>query len=88
MAARQNQSAKAPKREQTRANLLLDTEAYQRLFVTSVMARESAGDIVSRLIAEHLKSYALPAKLSGRPDNSHRVKPDVSGSLDAEEIAA
>ena len=83
MAARQNQGAKTHERKTTRANLLLETEAYQKLFVTSVMARESAGDIVSRLISEHLKSYALPAKLSERPQKHDRAIPTPELNPDA-----
>lgn len=73
MAAPKNHGAKAPKREGTRANLLLDAEAHQRLFVHALMTGTSAGELVSKLIAQHLRDYALPAKLSGRSTVHDRV---------------
>lgn len=76
MAARPNQGAKAHERKTTRANLLLETEAHTRLFIHALMTNQSAGEIVSRLISQFLRDYALPAKLSERSAKHDRVIPN------------
>ena len=68
---------KAPRRpgaETTKVNLTLGVEQYRRLFVTSVMAGQTASAIVDSLIAEHLKSWSMPADLSARVKSSDRAE--------------
>lgn len=73
MKAQSKKGASAPKRECTRVNLSVDTAAYQRLFVTAVMSGRSAGELVTELIEQHLRSWALPANLAARSGNTHRT---------------
>lgn len=82
-----HRGAEAPRREHTRANLRLDAECYRRLLVASVMENRPAGEIVSQLIAEHLKRWSMPGDLSARGkcdvksdrlDGAAVISPDVS----------
>lgn len=68
--AKKSQGASAPKREVVRANLRLDAEQYRRLLVFSVMENRAAGDIVSRLLEEHLKGWSMPGKVTARATSS------------------
>jgi hypothetical protein len=63
-------NTKAPAAKYTRTNLKLDTEAYRRLFVTSVMEGIPASEIVSRLIADHLKGWSMPADRRHSPESA------------------
>lgn len=83
MAAPKNPGAKAHERKTTRANLLLDAEAHQRLFVHALMSNQAAGEIVSRLISQHLRDYALPAKLSERSTKHDRAISPAEATLSA-----
>ena len=47
-------------------SLRVSTEAYRRLFVTSVMSGETASAIVEGLILDGLKRFSMPADLSRR----------------------
>jgi hypothetical protein len=52
-----------------------------------MMENQPAGEIVSRLISEHLKSWGMPADLSGRRQSNISANPD--GPVEASaEIAA
>ena len=68
---------KTPGRQVTRVNLRLDAEQARRLFVFSVMENEAAGDIVSRLLADHLKGWSMPGKVTAR------ATPTISATSDA-----
>jgi hypothetical protein len=59
----------------TRTTLSVSTEAYRRLLVHSMMENQPAGAIVSRLILEGLRSWGMPADLSGRGKVSDRPSP-------------
>lgn len=76
MKAQSAKRTQAPRRQNTRVNLSLGTEEYRRLFVTSVMTNESAGDIITRLIRDHLREFSLPARLTGRVNRNDR--PDIT----------
>ncbi len=80
--------AAAPKHESARANLRLETECYRRLLVASVMEGRSAGEIVSRLIADHLRRWSLPADLSARVRDKDRAVESGGISPDVAEMAA
>jgi hypothetical protein len=66
MKTQKQRGVKAPQTENTRVNLRLSTEASRRLFVTSVMAGETASSIVEGLILDGLKRFSLPMDLSKR----------------------
>ena len=82
--------APAPKVEKVKANLSLEVQAYQRLFVASVMGRKSASEIVESLICEHLREWALPANLADRATRRHNSQSvDLAGPVESmAEIAA
>jgi hypothetical protein len=88
MKAKRQRGASAPGREQVRANLRLDAECYRRLCVASLMEGRPAGEIVSRLLADHLKRWSLPADLSARARNSDRQTAEAQASESVAELAA
>lgn len=67
----------AKKGEVVRANLRLDAEQYRRLLVFSVMESRSAGEIVSKLLKDHLKGWSMPGPVNAR------VTGKTSGEIDA-----
>ncbi len=72
MKTEKRRGAKVPANDYTRANLRLDADCYRRLLVASVMENRSAGEIVSRLIEEHLRRWSMPGDLSARGKSSAR----------------
>lgn len=52
-------------------------EAQKRLFVTSLMAGETASDIVNRLILAHCREYSLPGKIVARNATHDRAIPSA-----------
>jgi hypothetical protein len=86
--------AKAPTNNQTRANLRLATDAYERLLIHSVKEKRPAGEIVSQLIEEHLRRWSMPGDLSARVKNaaavieSSRAITDARASESVADLAA
>jgi hypothetical protein len=70
----------AKKGEVVRANLRLDAEQYRRLLVFSVMESRSAGEIVSKLLEDHLKGWSMPGKVTSR-QNTQSASPAPSLQL-------
>ena len=80
-----SKGASAPARETTRVNLSLAADAYRRLFVTSVMSGRSAGDLVTELIEQHLRTWSMPANLAARSTKADRLAASDHGNLSAPE---
>jgi hypothetical protein len=66
MKTKKQRGAEAPGHEQVRANLRIGATAYRRLCVASLMEGRSAGEIVTRLIEDHLRRWSMPGDLSAR----------------------
>lgn len=75
---------KAVKRQGARLSVRVSEEAYQRLFVASVMGKVTASEILDRLIRDHCREWSLPGKLS---DKSHRANPSPEISCNAPQAA-
>jgi hypothetical protein len=88
MKAKRRRGAGAPGRDQVRANLRLDAEVYRRLMVASLMEGRPAGEIASRLLADHLKRWSLPADLSARARDSDRQTAEDRAIESVAELAA
>ena len=61
-------------RKTTRVNVRLDSEAARRLRVHCAMTELTPGEVLTRL-CEGLREFSMPAKLTDRPDKSHRQTP-------------
>jgi hypothetical protein len=59
-------------------------EQYRRLLVFSVMENRPASDIVSQLIATHLRGWSMPGRVSPRDGSTDRQE----ASVHVEESAA
>lgn len=79
--------AKAPRGQSERLSVRVSAEAYERLFVASVMGRSTASEILDRLILAHCREWSLPGKIAARVNTTdrHVDAPCVSSP---EEIAA
>lgn len=90
MAGRKSQAVKAAEHRTVRANLRLDAAQYQRLLVFSVMESMNAGDIVSRLIEQHLRGWSMPGKIAapGTRKESAKIEHEINLDQLAESIAA
>jgi hypothetical protein len=87
MATARQKGVKASKPDLVRVNLRLEPEQARRLFVFSVMENQSAGDIVSRLIADHLKGWSMPGRITARATQPRSA--EIDDRVEAEtEIAA
>ena len=80
-------SANPPARETARLSTKVSREAYQRLFVASVMEGLPAGDILDRLILDHCRSWSLPGKITARNAIHDRVIPDGPVNMDTQSPA-
>ena len=80
MPAKRHGGAKAPEHEVVRANLRLDAEQYRRLLVFSVMESRSAGDIVSKLLEDHLKGWSMPGKVTARATG--KTSGEIAGQVE------
>jgi hypothetical protein len=66
--------------ETARLSCKVSTEAYQRLFVASVMGGQTASEILDKLIKDHCREWSLPGKISERSVKHDRVVPSVEVS--------
>ena len=58
--------AKATRGQSERLSVRVSAEAYERLFVASVMGRSTASEILDRLILAHCREWSLPGKIVDR----------------------
>jgi hypothetical protein len=75
--------AKASGEQTERLSVRVSAEAYERLFVASVMSRATASEILDRLILAHCREWSLPGKISARAATHDRVAPTPELNLDA-----
>lgn len=72
MKATKQSGAKTPAQQTARLSCRISEEAYQRLFVSSVMSKTTASEIVERAILATCREWSLPGKISDRVAKSHR----------------
>ena len=80
MASRRRHVATTTKKTTQRVNLQIDAEAYQRLLLHSIMGKEQPGEIVSRLIDEHLRDWRVQRNQSARAMSPESASSDDQAS--------
>ncbi len=86
-APRRRHVATTTKKPTQRVNLQIDADAYQRLLLHSIMNKEQPGAIVSRLIEDHLRQWAMPADLTARSREKDRQDPAGPVNLEVPPLA-
>lgn len=75
MKQHKRQNVPAATVQTARLSARVSVEAYQRLFVASVMNGETAAEILDRLILAHCREWSLPGKIVARNATHDRVAP-------------
>lgn len=75
MKTAKHKSVSTPQQQTARLSCRISEEAYQRLFVSSVMSKTTASEIVERAILAHCREWSLPGKITARNAIHDRVAP-------------
>ncbi len=83
-----NKRIRAEKQTPTRRlNAQIREASLTRLMVHMAMTRRNPGDIISDLIDQHLRDYAIPATLVNRGKGKDRAI-EASQAIESEQLAA